>query len=174
VRPAGGPQSHHPAAQIQVVGLVVDDVGRRQFDPFELVGNGFAQPLEHLQVAGASRRQVLGLVPVDQERGLTREGLGAERVLGVEVRGGQVELASLGVLGGEVQHGFGVARAHAGLHDENGVLAADDADVRHEGHPPVRHDDQVVAEFPDVLDPHDGIRQHEFGHGDFLQKGGCV
>ncbi len=82
--------------------------------------------------------QVLCLRCVDQERCLPGEHLRLERVLGVKVGRGQVQLAASGIVGRELQHVFGVAWPHAGLDNQHGMRAADDADVRHQLHPLVR------------------------------------
>jgi hypothetical protein len=65
----------------------------------------------------------------------------------VEVRGGQEQLAPLGVLGGEGEHLLGVPRAQTGLDDQHRVAAADDTDVGHELDTAVRDHHQVAGEF---------------------------
>jgi hypothetical protein len=64
VCPAGGSQLDYPAAQVEVVGIVIDDVRSGQCEAVQLPGDRFAESSEHLEVTRAFRGQVLGLLPV--------------------------------------------------------------------------------------------------------------
>jgi len=117
VSPAGRAHRHHPAAEVELVGVVVDDVRLAELDTAQLRGHGVPEVGEHLDVAGALPGPVLGLGPVDQVGRPAAEGLRAERVLGVEVGRRQEDPPAPRVLVGEGQHGLPVDRAHAGLDD---------------------------------------------------------
>ena len=102
---------HHAAAEVEVVGVVVDKVGGGQLNACELPGNRLAESGEHADIPGPLGGQVAGLGLVGQVRCVPCESLRTEGVLGVKVRRGQVQRAALGVLGRKRQHFLGVARA---------------------------------------------------------------
>jgi len=59
VSPAGRAHRHHPAAEVELVGVVVDDVRLAELDTAQLRGHGVPEAGEHLDVAGALPGPVL-------------------------------------------------------------------------------------------------------------------
>ena len=75
----------------------------------------------------------------------------------MEVRGGEVQRPPAGQAPGLVQHVGAVARAQAGIDDQRGTVADDEADVRHERHAVVRDHEDPVEDLDGVA-PHDRRR----------------
>ncbi|WUJ70892.1 hypothetical protein OG809_38075 [Kribbella soli] len=90
---------------------------------------------------------------------MPREDLRAERVLGVEVGRGEVQPPPARHLGRQGQHLRGVGDADARVDDQDGIGAADDADVRHEVDLLVRDHEQVGRELQGVRNADGGVGQ---------------
>ena len=126
---AHGEDADGGAAEVEVVLLVEGDVGFTEggaFEEFGVDGGAGGEGVGHLE---AELGDVLLLVGGADHLGGGGEGVGAEVVLGMDVGGDEVESAAgCGFLGfGE--DGAAVAVAHAGVDDESGAGADDDADV---------------------------------------------
>ncbi|MFI9504494.1 LysR family transcriptional regulator [Nocardia sp. NPDC052566] len=129
VRATGGPQADHSIAEVQIVVLLVDEVGLGQAHACEVPGHRFAQPGEHFEIAVAFRPQVGRLVAVDQIGRRIAEGVRAERALRMEMCCRQIQPTSGGDLLGERQlhrspAGVALTTAGAALYDEACALLA--------------------------------------------------
>ena len=154
VAPAGRPQMHDPAAEVEIMGAVVDEVRRDQRNVLQLAGHPIAEPPEHLQVARALRGEVVRLRPVGHIRRLPGEYLSPECVLRVKVRRGEIQPAAVGVADGEREHLLRVTGSHSGLHHQDRMGAPDHPDVGHQVHVPVRHHHQVRGDLLFTRDLH--------------------
>ncbi len=95
------------------------------------------------------------------------ERLGAEAVLRVVVRDGQVQVPVACQVLGVVEDVGAVARAHAGVDDEGGAVADDDADVGHGRDALVGDDEDAVGDLAGLA-LHEGCRdgaEVRHGHG---------
>ena len=126
-------------------------MGIHELDAFQSLGHGRPECPEELDVAGALVVQLVELVAVVDDRRLVAEHLGAEAMLGMEVRDGDQKPLPVRFLLRRSQDARAVDGAHRGVDDQHSVLADDDADVRHERHPAVRDHPHARRDLGDAL-----------------------
>ena len=117
------------AAEVEIVLFVEGDVGFAEgcaFEEFGVDGGAGGEAVGHLK---AELGDVLFLVFGTDHFGGGGEGVGAEVVLGMDVRGDEVEGAAGGGLLGFGEDSAAVAVAHAGVDDEGCAGADNDSDV---------------------------------------------
>ena len=140
------------AAEIEVVVALECDVSFTEIRVLEQFGVNCGTAGEDLGELQAGLGDILLLVGRADQLGRVRKGLGAEVVLGMNVRGGQIEHFRAGELLRYFVYRRTIAWAQAGINHEDGVITDDVANIRHQWDAVIRDDVDVGGDLAQPLD----------------------
>ena len=138
-------QLHLHAAQIDRVVALEHDVRARIGRAFHQFGKFRRTLFKQSEERGAELLHILLLGKRAHELEGGRKGDAAGRVLGVKMRGRNVNILVAADLRHFAQHRLAVADAETGVDDERGAAADNDADIRHYRHEAVRNHPNMLG-----------------------------